>query len=373
MSAAVPTPDAVSEASSLLAELIDIPSPSGSEGEIVARIESLCGEWDIASRRVPSEIGRDSLVLGPNDPALVVAAHVDTIDGPWQADARIEGDLVHGLGAVDDKGGVVACLLAARELHAGGADLDELGVSFAFPVDEERGGAGSRTLALALRPRYAIALEATGLNTAVAEVGCIEGQVVVSGRTAHGARTDLGENAIERAVEIINVLPELGLDRHSHPLLGTSSATIGAIQAGTEFNTVPDQCRFNLDIGILPGQPVIETLASLEVLLAERSARIQMIEVAEPFETPAESRIVTELGAACRSVVSREPERIGSPAWTDAHNFWIFAGSEAVVFGPGNFDTAHTPEEHIDVTQVVECGAVFANLARRGWREPAAS
>ena len=197
----------VAEARDLLAELVEIPSPSGSEGRIVDRIEELAEGWSIPALRVRSELGRDSLVLGRAiEPALAIAAHVDTIAAPWPAAARIEGDVVHGLGSADDKGGVVACLLAARDLVADGEDLDRLEVAFAFPVDEERGGSGSRTVALELAPRRAIALEATGLRVGVVETGDIDVWVHVRGRSAHGALTDAGENAIHGAVELIGDL-----------------------------------------------------------------------------------------------------------------------------------------------------------------------
>jgi acetylornithine deacetylase len=334
----------------------------------VARIEALCREWGIESRRVGSETGRDSLVVGAADPDLVFAAHVDTIDPPWPAQASVDGDVVHGLGAVDDKGGVVACLLAARELDRGGADLSELGVAFAFPVDEERGGAGSRALALRLRPRYAVALEATGLNTAIAEVGGIEGVVRVQGRSAHGARADLGENAIDRAFGLVAALRSLELEQHRHPLLGACSIQLDSIQAGTEFNTVPDSCRFNVSVSVMPGQDVAETLALIEDLSSQHSAYLELIEVTEPFETPADSPLVEALDGACRETVGRPAEHIGCPAWTDAHNFWAFGHSEAVVFGPGSFDCAHTPEERIHVGEIADCAQIFVDTALRGWR-----
>lgn len=91
-------------------------------------------------------------------------------------------------------------------------------------------------------------------------------------------------------------------------------------------------------------------------------------EVLEPFETPPDSKLATGLDAACRSAVGRGPEPVGVPAWTDAHNFVAFGGAEAVVFGPGEFATAHTRDEHIDAGAVVECAAVFARLAWQGWR-----
>ena len=86
----------------LLVELVDIPSPSGREGAIVARIEELCAEWSLPVARIRSEIGRDSLVVGArNEPGLAIAAHVDTIDAPWEAKAVVDGDIVRGLGSAD--------------------------------------------------------------------------------------------------------------------------------------------------------------------------------------------------------------------------------------------------------------------------------
>jgi acetylornithine deacetylase/succinyl-diaminopimelate desuccinylase-like protein len=363
-------PAAVAEARDLLAELVDIPSPSGSEGRVVDRIEEICAGWSIPVLRVRSELGRDSLVLGrAEDPALAIVAHVDTIAAPWPAQARVEGDVVHGLGAVDDKGGVVACLLAARDLVAAGEDLDALEVAFAFPVDEERGGSGSRTVALELAPRRAIALEATGLRVGTVETGDIDVWVHVRGRSAHGALTDVGENAIHGAVELISALPELSLDAHSHPLLGASQAEVGAIRGGTGFNTVPDSCSFQLQIRVVPGQDGDATLAALEGLAAEHSAIVEVVEMTEPFEAAPDSPMVAALEELTAEVAGDQRERIGVPAWTDAHNMVDFAGAEAVVYGPGDFSVAHLPEEHIDVNEVVECAQVFSRLARaaRSW------
>jgi len=360
----------VAEARDLLAELVEIPSPSGAEGRIVDRIEALCESWSLPALRIRSELGRDSLVLGlAVEPALALVAHVDTIAPPWPAKARVEGDVVHGLGAVDDKGGVVACLLAARALVAAGEDLEQLGVAFAFPVDEERGGSGSRTVALELAPARAIALEATGLRVGLAETGDIDAWVHVEGRSAHGALTDVGENAIHSAVGLINALGALRLGDHEHPLLGPSQAEIGAIKGGTDFNTVPDRCSFQLQTRIVPGQDGDATLAALEALAAEHGAQVEVVEMTEPFETPADSPMVTALEQLTVAVAGEAREPIGVPAWTDAHNMVDFAGAEAVVYGPGDFSVAHLPEEHIDVNEVVQCAEVFTRLARvaAGW------
>ena len=363
-----PGTGALDAARDLLAELVDIPSPSGAEGRVADRIEAHCAALGMPVRRVASETGRDSLVIGAKSPGLVFAAHLDTIAPTWPARAIVDGDTVRGLGSADDKGGVVACLIAARALVEAGDDLDALEVAFAFPVDEERGGSGSRTLALALEPRYAIALEATGLRPGTVECGDIDAWVHVRGRAAHGALTEIGENAIHRAVALIGALPSLELGRFTDPLLGASGFDVGAIRGGTEFNTVPDLCSFQLQVRLVPGQDGRQTLAAIERLAAEHGGYLELVEMTSPFETPRGSRLVAELIEVTEAAVGAAPEPIGVPAWTDAHNFVDFAGAEAVVYGPGDFSVAHLPEEQIDVGEVVRCAEVFTALARSGWR-----
>lgn len=360
--------DRVDSARRLVADLVDIPSPSGSEGRIVDWVETFCERQGMSVTRVASEIGRDSLVVGTLEPDLVFAAHLDTISPTWPAGAVVDGDVVRGLGSVDDKGGVAACLLAAQALSEAGPGLEALGVAFAFPVDEERGGSGSRTLALALAPAWVVALEATGLRPGVAESGDIDAWVHVPGKSAHGALTDVGENAIHAAIALIAELPSLELGRHTHSLIGESQAEIGAIRGGTEFNTVPDLCSFQLQIRVVPGQDSRETLAALERLTDAHGARVELVELTDPFELDPESPLLAAIDAASEAIAGDKPERLGVPAWTDAHNFVDFAGAEALVFGPGDFTVAHTPEEHVDVNEVVRCAEIFGEVASQGWR-----
>ena len=72
-----------------------------------------------------------------------------------------------------------------------------------------------------------------------------------------------------------------------HDCSGASRREIGSIAAGTDFNTVPDRCSFRIEIKVVPGQGAAETVAALERLAAEHGGRVELIEVTEPFETPA--------------------------------------------------------------------------------------
>jgi acetylornithine deacetylase/succinyl-diaminopimelate desuccinylase-like protein len=241
-------------------------------------------------------------------------------------------------------------------------NLDDLPAVFAFPVDEESGGSGSRSLAIDLAPRFAIALEGSELNAGVVECGDLEALVHVRGVSAHGSLTELGQNAAHAAAALITSLDELGLASRSHPVLGSSLASVTEVETGDGMNVVPDTCTLRLRIRLVPGQDLAAMIADVERFAARFGGEVQMVEGTAPFELPEDSPLRLAVGAATETVIGRSPEPIGVPAWTDAHNFVDFGGSEAMVFGPGSIETAHTPAEHIELAQVVDCAKIFMEL-----------
>ena len=85
------------------------------------------------------------------------------------------------------------------------------------------------------------------------------------------------------------------------------------------------------------------------------------------------SPFVAALRAVVAETLGHRPEPFGFPSWTDAHNMIEHAGSEAVVFGPGpRLTTAHGPDEHIAVSDIVRCALVVRRLAWDVWRAPTA-
>jgi len=355
----------LAEARDLLCELVSIPSASGAEGRITERLEDWAHEHAVPNRRVPAENGRESLVLGDSrEPVLAIAAHVDTVSATWPEATvpRVVGNTVHGLGAVDDKGGVLACLLAARALARRGVNFTQIPAVFAFPVDEETSGSGSRALAIDLSPRFAIALEGSSLRPGTAECGDLEAMVHVHGVAAHGSLVELGDNAAHAAAKLIAGLESLGLGGEEHPLLGASVASVTEVSTGDGMNVVPDSCSLRLRIRLIPGQDLQETIHLIESYAAGFNATVEMVEGTVPFELPGNSPLLDALDGATLAVLGEKRGPIGVPAWTDAHNFVDFGGSEAIVFGPGSIETAHTPEEHIDVTEIVQCSRIFTRL-----------
>lgn len=102
-----------------LARLIEIPSPYGEEAAILEHLERRIAELGGRARRVPvGEEAWNLVVAGSDHPELLLVAHVDTIrpTWDWRAVAKVEGSVVRGMGAQDDKGGVATLLLLLRWL-----------------------------------------------------------------------------------------------------------------------------------------------------------------------------------------------------------------------------------------------------------------
>ncbi len=98
----------------LVAELVDIPSVSHDEAAIAGFVESELRACGLEVERLGDNVvARTTLGRAGR---VVLAGHLDTVPPAGNERARIEGDICHGLGSVDMKGGVAVLLALAREL-----------------------------------------------------------------------------------------------------------------------------------------------------------------------------------------------------------------------------------------------------------------
>jgi acetylornithine deacetylase/succinyl-diaminopimelate desuccinylase-like protein len=354
-----------------LVRLVEIASPSGDEAAIVEYLERRAAELSLPVRRDPVADGRDNLIVGwPREPQVAVIAHVDTVKPTWEWDgeASVRGDEVWGLGAVDDKGSVVAALLGLRLARESGVPVADLPLSVGLTIDEEEGGTGSIALAKSLRARHAVVLESTGFDIAVAEAGVVEVVLAVHGRSAHGSVPEQGDNAVVKAAHMVVALEELAFVRRVHPLVAPA-VTVQQMHGGSELHVVPDLTEVHLDVRLGPNLRAQEVFDELAELAGRFGADVRTIELADAWETPGDAPFVDTLRRAVAETLGHTPELFGFPAWTDAHNMVELGGSQAAVFGPGpRLSTAHRPDDHIDLSEVVDCALVLRCLAWDLWR-----
>ncbi len=341
-----------------LAELVAIPSISGSEApaadlvEVTARRLGLAVERDETSVRVA--VGDESA-----GPTLALATHLDVVppgEG-WTRDPFtpvIEGDLLYGRGSGDAKASVAAMLHALADLQGRPLRGRALGL-FTFG-EETRDATMPAAVQRAGRLDAALVGEPTNLQLAVAQRGLMMVDLVAMGDQRHAGYAGDGEfrNAIIALAEELLKLDGIVAER-VHPVLGVTTVTATMLEAGVSRNVTPPSARAVLDIRSTPLWPHDELEAALRERLdchvAVTSKRLV------PVETPADSRLL----AAARAVQPGAVE-YGSPTCSD----WCFLRHlDAIKVGPGTSRRSHTPDESVDLPEVVAARAFYARVAER--------
>src|SRR5262249_20433733 len=148
-------------------------------------------------------------------------------------------------------------------------------VIMACTVDEEHTFTGVRELVQkGLKADMAVIAEPTQLQIVHAHKGVTRWHLLTSGRSCHSSPPEQGVHAIYRMgrllVAIEKYADQLRASR-SDPLLGPATLSVGRIEGGTSVNTVPDQCRIEVDRRIIPGEDPAAAPGQLSAFLKEKS------------------------------------------------------------------------------------------------------
>ena len=169
----------------------------------------------------------------------------------------------------------------------------------------------------------AVIAEPTDLEVIRGHKGVVRFHVAVQGKAAHSSKPYLGVNAISGMARLVTRLEEvIGADYASRedPLLGNPTMNIGVIEGGMQVNFVPDRCRIDVDVRMIPGQTADGVTAQFAAVIAEEEGVEAVLE--DPYITLAavgtaeEAEIVQSAVAACREVLG-EAVVGGVPYGTD--------------------------------------------------------
>jgi succinyl-diaminopimelate desuccinylase len=196
----------VSDLLALTAELVDIPSVSFDEAAITSFVEARLRSvpWLSVERLGDNVVARTSL---GRPHRLLLVGHTDTVPPNGNERARVDGDVLWGLGAADMKGGVAVLLDLASTVAEPAVD-----VSYVFYACEEVAAEHSGLAVLAsARPDLlagdaAILGEPTGGAVEAGCQGTMRLEVVLRGERAHTARPWMGRNAVHRLGRLLAVV-----------------------------------------------------------------------------------------------------------------------------------------------------------------------
>jgi acetylornithine deacetylase/succinyl-diaminopimelate desuccinylase-like protein len=277
---------------------------------------------------------------------------------------RLEGNRLFGRGACDTKGSIAAMLSALVTVAQSAHRPPGTEIMLAALVDEEYAQAGSRTFART-RPRADLAIvgEPTRLKVVTAHKGVLWLELRTRGKAAHGARPELGRNAVHemaRVVDLLETTYAAQLKKRRHPLLGHATVNVGAIRGGSQPNIVPAECVCLVDLRLLPGETDSGVSREMQNLLRKNklSATMRRTHPAEcrALETDPKNELVRRF---LRS--AGQPSPSGVDFFSDAAVL-ADAGIPSVLFGPGDIAHAHTPDEWIDPRQLDRAADILARF-----------
>ena len=301
--------------------------------------------------------------IGSGHPRVCLNAHSDTVpaSGKSLPAARIEGDILWGLGACDDKASIAAMVAAFSHLASLPTDQPIGSVDLLISVDEECGGNGVESaIDAGYACDYAIVGEPTRLDIVHAHSGILFLKLTTTGAAAHGSTPHLGQNAIRRMMELVDEIETEVTRFPPHPAVGAPSLNLGEIHAGDRPNRVPDTCVAGVDVRIMPPTTVSQVGDRINGILAGKDwASCEIERQWEPVETPIESALIKS--------VSEAAKQLGIPStlkgWrggTEAAPFRARLGVDAIVLGPGDLKQAHSDAEFVSISQTQLAAALYA-------------
>ena len=333
------------EAIALLDQLIATPSMSRDEAATADIIE------EFLKSRVKGNVQRihnNVYVRIPHwneaHPTLLMNSHHDTVKpsgsytrNPYEP--THEEGRIYGLGS-NDAGASAVSLIAAYRYY----ENMELPFNMLLAISAEEevmGEHGMRALLPELgKIDMALVGEPTGMQAAVGERGLVVMDCVAHGVRGHAARNE-GVNAIDIAIRDIERLRNFRFERRSE-LLGDIKMTVTQINAGTQHNVIPDECRFVIDIRTTDAYSNEETARIVGQLLEseakERSTRVHASAIYEDHPL-------------VKAAVSIGRETFVSPTTSDMA---LMHDIPSLKMGVGESSRSHGADEYVLESEIAE-------------------
>jgi len=337
----------------LTEELCAIPSVSGTEAALAdvveTRLRARPGPLRIerigANVVARTELGRDQRV--------VLGGHLDTVPANGNATPRRDGDVLHGLGTTDMKGGLAVLLALADDLALGRESRFDVTLVLYEGEEVADEHNGLRRL-FAETPELvagdlAILLEPTGGWVEAGCQGTINVRATFDGMRSHSARPWMGKNAIHRVAPLLDRCAGFDVTVDVDSLMYRESMQVVRIDGGIANNVVPDRCTVVVNRRYAPSRSLDDAVAEVEAVCTDAGA--DHVEVLNA-STAAPPNLMNPLIAEIIGVYDLPVRpKLG---WTDVARFAAH-GIPACNFGPGDPELAHTAGEKVERASLDAC------------------
>lgn len=333
---------------------------------------------------------------------LVLSGHTDVVpveDQNWTVTEpfrpRLVDDKLYGRGASDMKSFIGVILWILPRLAQAGLTRP---LHFAFSYDEEVGCVGAPSMIRefkerGIQPDFAVIGEPSTMQVIAAHKGAHRGRVTFTGVAKHASLAPHGVNALAPAAEFITFFEQLTAGWREHGpfdegfIVPSSTGGVNFVRGGIQYNIVGERVVLEYDFRTVPQMSTDEVVAQIEAKIAKdllpalkaRARDAEQLAGLPAGELEATVGIEHELLAAVPALGTADDAEIIALAnsWagrdgsrealkvtygTEAGQFALFGGVQAVVCGPGDIAQAHSPNEWIELAQIEACERFMENI-----------
>jgi succinyl-diaminopimelate desuccinylase len=384
----------VERAEQLLTEFVSTPSVVGDKTTahlwMTARLEEIgmtVEQYPVEGRPAPFLLG---VIEGDGDgPGILFDAHFDTVHAvpsDWTSDpfkARVEDGVLYGRGAVDSKGTVVAMLMAAKAVVDSGQPRSGpiYLMSDSDGEDGFRGAALMRDIGIMDRIGTVWSAEATSnQGVEIAYPGISTWKLTAVGKTAHPTEPEHGINAVTKMAKLVAAVDEGRLELPK----GDSQwfeprVTINGIRTRPGGGwAIPGRCDAVLSVLSPAGASLADVREAIDAflrMLEQEDGEVRFERKILPMgagrlwlhpgESDPEAAGVKALVAAIKDAGGEPEVRKFNGGWVDSVEMMQrgpdgYDVPTTITFGPGDFELAHTVDEHIPLAEVAQAAEIYA-------------
>ncbi len=292
------------------------------------------------------EKNKFNMIIKRGEPKFLVNCHLDTVlplDG-WETnpfEPIIVENKIYGLGTSDTKGNIYSVLKAFESILP-----DNMMILLSF--DEEIGTEVSGVKYFlesdfARQIEYAIVCEPTENELVYKHKGYYSFEIKTFGESGHSSASNLFDNAIVKAAEII-------------PNLAKNGFNVGKIEGGKGGNIISDECVARVSIRSYEDFNFV--MNKLKYIISNKLKINDFIInkrfVGDAFVNP-EYQNFPFLGG-------RDFKEVGF--WTEAALFQK-KGIKSIVYGAGSIEQAHKKNEFVLIEQIEKAVSFFEDFFRK--------
>lgn len=358
----------------LFKTLVEIPSPFPQEAAVSKFLAEYLKKLGFSVKLVPTDKTRNSIIatFGKAEKYIGFYGHMDTV--PADSDIKnpykitMKGKQAWGLGTEDMKGGIAAILQTGEY-----AVKNKFPVKIIFGVDEENISKGAHDLVSSgfLRDvAFLVAAESGQVKDVTKPFSAVFGrkgrilfEVTVFGKKAHAAEAKKGINAIERMAELLCLIKQIPLPKHT--LLGETDVIFHTVSGITDSFSIPDKAVAQFSLLTTPKTKSADFVKRVQALAKKNKINIEIKPVkrdtpyGESYEMPLNHWFVKVLQKEILAKNKVIP--IYTPSVADENVFANRLNIPVLALGPiGN--GGHTRNEWVNVDSVLFVEEIYKQI-----------